>query len=655
MSELSNLPAKKRPVWVESGSFLGAILLLAVLNGLLYVFLTPPWQHYDEPNHFEYAWLAANLDHWPTAADFTPEFSRDVVRSMAANDFFAGMASQPDLTAPEVRIPGYAQFDEPPLYYFLASLPLRGMHSNSIEAQLYAARLVALGLFLLTVLAAWGVGRELTSPGNALRWMLPLGVVLLPGLADLATAVNNDAAAIATASCFIWGCMRLLKRGFSLLHLAWVIACLPLMYFSKNTALAVVVVLPVALLFSLARGRWRWLAWAMLGGGAAVLSILALRWGDAAYWHRMTAQVSLTRQVNARAVVGRNVLVLDTRFPSTPDWSVPLLQLLPVEQGHKLRGKLVTFGVWMWASEPVQAHMPVLRTPGQTIDQVVALGAEPAFYSYYVTILEDAERVWVYLDPAPDPRDQVRVYYDGFILAEGQRSLTEAPVFSAPDGLSGEWGGQSFQNLLRNPSIEDGWPRVYSRFDDLGTRLLPDETRPSLLVTAVLDLSATGFLYQVSALSIFRTFWGWFGWGHVPMLGSGGLYIILAVLTALGMLGFLAGIFRRRMHLAGDVLLALLILVLATWGVTLIRGTEYLAYSKLYIPVARHAYPAIIPTLLGLCFGWQEALIGALALVHRFRPVLQEEKILRLAAWGYGLAFVGLDIWALISIVAYYA
>jgi len=33
------------------------ILVLALANGLLYLVLVPPWQHYDEPTHFEYAWL----------------------------------------------------------------------------------------------------------------------------------------------------------------------------------------------------------------------------------------------------------------------------------------------------------------------------------------------------------------------------------------------------------------------------------------------------------------------------------------------------------------------------------------------------------------------------------------------------------------------
>ncbi|HEY80691.1 MAG TPA: hypothetical protein G4O05_06380, partial [Caldilineae bacterium] len=50
----------------------GLILLLALLNGLLYLFLVPPWQHYDEPGHFEYAWLIADRGRLPQAGDYDP-------------------------------------------------------------------------------------------------------------------------------------------------------------------------------------------------------------------------------------------------------------------------------------------------------------------------------------------------------------------------------------------------------------------------------------------------------------------------------------------------------------------------------------------------------------------------------------------------------
>ncbi|MCZ7552822.1 MAG: hypothetical protein M5U05_09600 [Anaerolineales bacterium] len=42
-----------------------AILVLAGISGLVFIFIMPAWQHYDEPNHFEHVWLAANLERLP--------------------------------------------------------------------------------------------------------------------------------------------------------------------------------------------------------------------------------------------------------------------------------------------------------------------------------------------------------------------------------------------------------------------------------------------------------------------------------------------------------------------------------------------------------------------------------------------------------------
>ena len=38
-----------------------SILLLGLLQSMIFAAIIPPWWHYDEMGHFEYAWLAANL------------------------------------------------------------------------------------------------------------------------------------------------------------------------------------------------------------------------------------------------------------------------------------------------------------------------------------------------------------------------------------------------------------------------------------------------------------------------------------------------------------------------------------------------------------------------------------------------------------------
>jgi len=108
----------------NSNASLVFALLLGLVNGLVFVFLVPPWQHYDEPNHFAYTWL---IDHHPGSlpqpGDSDPAMSRAVVESMVANGFYKGMLNQPDMSSTDkpVQIEGYSQLDEPPFYYMIVS------------------------------------------------------------------------------------------------------------------------------------------------------------------------------------------------------------------------------------------------------------------------------------------------------------------------------------------------------------------------------------------------------------------------------------------------------------------------------------------------------------------------------------------------------
>ena len=198
------------------------ILIVALIHGLIYVFIMPPWQHYDEPNHFEYIWLLAERGDIPERGDFDREMRREVALSMRENHFFPDVDAAPSIEAEKPWIGTHDQTDEQPLYYYLASIPLRLLKDADVTTQMYAARFVSLLFYLVTVLAAWGVASELTRPKHPLRILLPLAVALVPAFTDVMTAVNNDSAAIAIFSLFLWGCMRLLRRDFSWLTLLWI-------------------------------------------------------------------------------------------------------------------------------------------------------------------------------------------------------------------------------------------------------------------------------------------------------------------------------------------------------------------------------------------------------------------------------------------------
>ena len=585
---------------------LGIFMGVGLIHALIYVFIVPPWQHYDEPNHFEVVYLTARLGRHPAPEDYDPQLSREVVQSMVEHGFYAGFASVPDLSPnAQVKILGYPQFEEQPLYYFLASLPLRIYQPEDIGRQLYAARLVSVLLFLSCILSAWGTARVFTPSGHPLRWMLPAFVTLLPGFTDLMTAVNNDVLAVAAFSFFFWGAARTLKYGYTVVNLGWVVLSMALIYLSKNTAYAAFILLPLVLILSAVPKRHRWLAWSIaliIGVGSLVLS---LRFDDAAYWHRSTAQLDPIRQKDEQAVHGEYVLVLNSWARTNPPWVPPAYQLLPLEAGRSLKDKEMTLGFWVWSNQPVQVNTPALGTPLMTAFETIQVSQTPSFHALQVKMPQTTNRVWVLLKPNPAKSQDVRLYYDGFVLADGHRPLDEEPQFTTLDGSEGVWGGEPFINYLRNGSLEESWPRVEPRLDNLATRILPDKARPTLILNALLDWPATQVLFRLTYQHLLQTFWARFGWGHVALIWPV-IYKILNWVWLIGFTGAMISVLRRWRSAPWDWVWLSLLSATLIWFANLVRGIGYFTSGDLYIPPARYAFPAILPTLTILCVGWLE-------------------------------------------------
>jgi 4-amino-4-deoxy-L-arabinose transferase-like glycosyltransferase len=200
------------------------ILLIGLIHGLLYVFLIPPWQHYDEPGHFEYAWLIAEQGKIPESGTYDQQMRRELVTSMIEHDFYGDDQQKPNLLSDSEPIEiGYTQTGDRSLYYQLVSIPLNLISSSDFGLQLRVSRLISLILYLVSILAAYGVARTLTNQRHPLHWKLPLTLALLPGFTDLMTAVNNDVGAVAAFSIFSWLSLRMIRNGISWLNFLGVI------------------------------------------------------------------------------------------------------------------------------------------------------------------------------------------------------------------------------------------------------------------------------------------------------------------------------------------------------------------------------------------------------------------------------------------------
>jgi len=641
------------------------ILILAFVHGLIYVFIMPPWQHYDEPNHFEYVWLVAHRDRLPEPGDYDLDLNNAVISSMHANGFYRGIDNIPDLGTPEnpAPIPGFQQLSEPSLYYIIAGLPLRLLEGKKIESQLIAVRLVSLILYLIVISISWLVARDLTSPGHTLRWLLPFSLALLPGFTELMTAVNNDVIAVVVFSLFFWVSIKLIKYRFSIVAFLILLGTTYLTVFSKNTAMIAIVLFPFVVLFTIFRGKWRRIAWILMVICAIVGLFMIVLADDAFSWYRATSQSSPVRQRNEKAVDGNYVFAIDGRAEVIPSWSPALFQIIPDVRASIQESNKYTLGVWMWASKPVSSVTPVVKYSKQSHSQEIDLAMEPRYYIFQMEIPKEIKRVWIHLRPFIGNESRVEVYYDGLVFAQGQYPVDQIPDLSLSNSEFGMWGGKAYKNLIRNPSAETPGIRIQPRIDNLVSLNLPDQVRLSIILASFLDWPGSGVYYKPTAQRLFETFWAKFGWGHVRLIWNQA-YIFLIIFTLLGFVG--VGIFLFRNLRKIDLGLAFFwgLTLTISWGFTLVRGSVYISAPGFYIPVSRHAYPAIIPTMAVLSIGWLEITSCLISAWFRFTKkykINKEDLPSRLIQINHKLflfiflwIFLTIDILSILSVIQFY-
>lgn len=602
-------------------------LVLALIHGLVYVFIAPPWQHYDEPSHFEYAWLIANRRALPQPGDEDRDMRTAVARSMIQHGFYRnlGLGPPPDVDSPGGPAPnlGYSQLGDSPLYYFAPAAPMYLLRGQSIEVQLYATRLTSLLLFLITVACGWGVAAALTPPGHPLRWMLPCAMALLPAFTDLMTAVNSDVGAVTMFSLFLWGSVRLLnprneprRARSTLAQVVWVIVAAGLCFLVKGTAAPALALAVVVLFFSALRGRWRRLAWILFALGSASTLALLFDAGDASLWYRNAS--SLQREPTRcggpacdPAPLGSHAI----RIVAGPDTPRPyLFQSVPSASVAKMRGQTITVGAWMWArrgsdlssNEPftVEATPPAASyNYSEFVRKNVVLDETPRFVAMTDTVPAIAGYVRIIAPSVSNtPGVTTTVMLDGIVLAVGDFPIDAPPRFENALAERGVWGGRPFENLARNASGEATWISLRPQVEQFIQRFTPGWVSWVLGVASLLDPAGAGWYHRLTAEYMFETFWARFSWGNVAMAAE--WYATLAVITAASLLCTLVALWRCRRNVDWAVVIVMVLSIVTIWGSALMRGVFVGLEVRLWLANVRYTYPAIIPGMLALTFGW---------------------------------------------------
>jgi hypothetical protein len=625
---------EKRPLLI-----LGGILLLGLLNGLLFLALMPPWQHYDEPGHFEYAWLMANRGGLPAEGEYDQGMRRELASSMVEHDFFAGLDFKPDLLASSKPIYiGISQSGDLPVYYWLVSLPLRLIRSTDLSFQLYAARLVSLILYLVTILAAYGVMSEITPQNSALRWLVPLTLVLMPGFTDLMTAVNNDVGAVAFFALFLWAAVRMIRHGFTWMRAATCLVLMLLCLGTKTTVLYAALLFPLAVLLSIiSRQNQKWI-WISLGVIGLVITGLVFSLNSSTGWYLNTLGGDYRREEDTKAVTGQAVM----RFQGSSDRWTQIYSPLEIWKVEQLRGKTASLGAWMWADQPVRGRAMLLDDESNMQTDIFDIGTEPQFFCFPANISADSDYVNVRIQSASAQASPSNpLYVDDVILVQGDYCERGIPKLSLTN-QSVQWGDEDLENLVENASFEERW--IMLRPFMLSSILGEWYASASNTVTSLGDWSSSGWYYQETLKTLVRTFWGKFGWGHIPLV-NGKLYWPLALITLLGCIGGVMAVWKRRTQLDLRIIGIFLLALVLGWAMAFGRGIGSLS-GQVFIGSARYAYPVMILTLVVLVSGWNE-LLGYAG--------QYSQPITKWRYWIFGLGLICLNLCAWWSILDYYS
>ena len=253
-------------------SFLLLLIAFAFVHGLVYLSFVPPWQHYDEPTHFEYIRLIAERKQLPNRGDYSLSMRREIAASMIRFDFWASHPGlRPDLLSPQPPNIGATELHHPPFYYLLTASPQILARHATVELQLYLARLVSIVLNQIVILTAYVIARRFFPNDPCSYLIVPTFIALIPAYTDLMSAVNNDVGAVALFSLLLASLVILIQEGISPRRMLVALGLAALGVWTKSTSAIGVLVLLVGVGLALARGRRTYYVMA-----ASLLLILAV-------------------------------------------------------------------------------------------------------------------------------------------------------------------------------------------------------------------------------------------------------------------------------------------------------------------------------------------------------------------------------------------
>lgn len=626
-------PIPKDKLWAWSLPF---VLVVALANGLIYVYSIPAWQGPDEPAHFGYVAL---LDHYDlddrrvqAAAPWTGKWESALTgvvnASLDHNNFTRYLIGYPTPgSAANTGDSLWWEVHQPAAYYWICAAVLRVGRALGLAPDPYTdaagallwVRGTSVIMSLGVVALAWVAGLLLGGSRYAwLRLLLPLTVALLPMHAFIVSMANNDILAELVCSALFVTLIALFRwplgwRGAGLAAL-----CIALSFvtrYTKDSAYQVLPVVALGLLAWLGRvilsvGRGRVVRWFNAGRArwglkfTALLALVALlfvvggllsaftRENFAAGWDiRYAAPPARAARVALRTAHAGDY-VIQTGSSSQ---SIVAEQMLAPGTPQSFKA---TFSGWARLASPdiPRSTLAMLAIQREGKD----LGTASAYL--------DPSGAWTPLTATANiAKGSTPVYLA--LVAYGGGSLVQYDDLSLKiDWTGAVWNDPAFPLTILNPSGEQDVVELRPSL----ARLLPLKARQAIDTAVNPQPFSKKQLTGYYASNEFQSFWGDFGWLSLPLPDS--IYNSLEVLCAVALLGIILSLVRRWGSWAWQEWLALVTvtgLAMGTAGVYLVQLTTLAIQDLFAFPQGRYLFVAMIPLMWLLLYGLHAAWTGA--------------------------------------------
>jgi len=600
-------------------------MILASVQGLIYVFIIPPWEHYDEPTHFEYAWLIAYLNRLPDEGEYVQWMRRDLSASLFENNFFEKRNINVDfLSVNEPVWIGISQINDPPLYYLLISSLLHFVRFTDFTFQLYIARIGSLLMFLVTIFFVYKISLELFTEGHLLTKIIPIFIVFLPGFVDIMTSVNNDVGAIMFGTLFFWLAIRFLKNKQSVLSATMLVVVSIILLYTKNIGFLFIPILLITFIFGIKNNKYILFAFGLLSLAGLIFFINFLQFGGLPAFFSIQNYQELPLRMKSEDAQSGNYVFAIQRYENQNRRS-NLVYYFNKNEISKMDSNEITIGGYVWSSSKIKTNIFNLYLNGELLKQITGEITEEKEF-IYETVNFPGNVNELYLSMQPIKRENYTIYYDDVFIVSG--SLNDYLNAQKP-------------NLIRNGSAEYGWPILKQEVARKIDKKFPVSINHFV---QILDLETNLDYYRATTKRLFRTFWAVFNWGGVFLWGRRP-YFYLGLLTGISVIGSVIFGISKRKEISWRITILFLLSCLLIWGATFLRGFSSSFSGYTYIPVARYAYPVIFPTALIL-------LSGLLFWVKLINTRVHLSNTMVTIIFLFSMIF--LNIWSFFSIIAYF-